>query len=125
MLRFSYFRSDDGEEWKLSGEISGPWVDELRAIWRRIRQHTRSKHALVDLKEVTFIDEGGEQLLAEFEREGAGFANFNGNGSRAVGRAAGNPASAEHASMRPAGATQNTAENAGFPTRDRLERQVR
>lgn len=100
MLRFSYFRSDDGEEWRLCGELSGPWVDELRMVWRRIRQRTRSKHALVDLKEVTFIDEGGEQLLAELQQEGAGFvaagvehkdllAHLNGNGSRAVRRGMG------------------------------------
>ena len=65
MLRFSYYRSDAVEEWNLWGRLDGPWVDELRSVWQRIREHVPSVHPVVDLKEeVTFIDEGGEQLLA-------------------------------------------------------------
>jgi anti-anti-sigma regulatory factor len=100
MLRFSYFRSEDGEEWNLSGEISGAWVYDVRAVWRRIRHYTRPRQALVNLKEVTFIDEAGEQLLAEMQREGADFvtagiehehllANLRSSGSRVVGRGMG------------------------------------
>ena len=97
MLRFSYHRSDEGEQWDLCGELSGPWVDELRSVWRRIRERTRCGHAVVDLREVTFIDEAGEHLLAEMQTAGAGFvatgvehkhllANLKGAGAGAVRR---------------------------------------
>lgn len=97
MLRFSYHRSDNGEHWILPGQLSGPWVDELRSVWRRMRERARRAHAVVDLKEVTFIDEAGEQLLAEMQAAGADFvaagvehkhllAGLNANGSRTVRR---------------------------------------
>jgi hypothetical protein len=97
MLRFSYYRSDDGEEWSLCDQLSGPWVDELRSVWRRIRQDARGAHAVVDLREVTFIDEAGEQLLVEMQGAGADFvvagvehkhllANLGASGSRTVRR---------------------------------------
>ncbi|HKE27601.1 MAG TPA: hypothetical protein VKB88_34840 [Bryobacteraceae bacterium] len=73
MLRFSYCRSDRGDAWDLCGQLAGPWVDELRSVWRRIREHTRLKQAVIDLRQVTFIDEAGEQLLAEMKNDGADF----------------------------------------------------
>jgi hypothetical protein len=71
MLRFSYYRYDAVEEWKLCGRLDGPWVDELRSVWRRIREHVPRVHPVVDLKEVTFIDQAGEQLLREMQSAGA------------------------------------------------------
>ena len=46
-------------------------MDELRAYWREARQRAPHDRAVVDLKEVTFIDESGECLLAEMESSGA------------------------------------------------------
>ena len=71
MLRFSYYRSDAVEEWNLCGRLDGTWVDELRSVWQRIREHAPSVHTVVDLREVTFIDEAGEQLLGEMQSAGA------------------------------------------------------
>ena len=71
MLRFAYYRSDGSEDWRLWGRLAGSWADELRSVWRRIREHAPHAHPTVDLKEVTFIDEAGEQLLAEMRNEGA------------------------------------------------------
>jgi len=97
MLRFSFYRSGAGQHWVLCGQLSGPWVDELRSVWRRLCQHHAPTPAVVDLKEVTFIDEAGEQLLVEMQRGGAEFvatgvehkdlvANLNCGGARAVRR---------------------------------------
>jgi hypothetical protein len=119
MLRFSYYRSDDGEHWNLCGRLSGPWVDELRSVWRRIREQAPRAGSVVDLKDVTFIDESGEFLLAEMQGSGAELlasgvehthliANLRSEGSGTLrrplehlrdgsGRTAGNPASAERA----------------------------
>jgi hypothetical protein len=48
MLRFSYYRSDGSEDWRLWGRLAGPWVDDLRSVWRRIREHTPRVHSTVD-----------------------------------------------------------------------------
>ena len=71
MLRFSYYRSEGADEWILFGQLAGPWVDELRSVWRRIRLHSSSGRALVNIKEVTSIDKSGEKLLAEMRSDGA------------------------------------------------------
>jgi ABC-type transporter Mla MlaB component len=73
MRRFAYYRSDGGERWVLCGRITGSWADELCSVWRRIREHTPSAHVVVDLQEITFIDEAGAQLLAEMQSSGADF----------------------------------------------------
>ena len=71
MLRVSYAETAEGQRWSLCGRLAGPWVDELRSCWRQTRERAPLAHAVVDLKEVTFIDEAGERLLAEMEISGA------------------------------------------------------
>ena len=71
MLRVSYSDAADGERWSLCGRLAGPWVDELRSCWQRARERAPQAHAVVDLKDVLFIDEAGEGLLAEMKGAGA------------------------------------------------------
>jgi len=71
MLRVCYSDTANGQHWRLCGRLAGPWVDELRSCWRQSREQTPRARAVVDLKEVTFIDESGEQLLAEMQTSGA------------------------------------------------------
>ena len=71
MLRVSYSDTADGQRWNLCGRLAGPWVDELRSCWRQARERAPLAHAVVDLKEVIFIDEAGERLLAEMKTAGA------------------------------------------------------
>lgn len=73
MLRFSYYRSDGGEQWDLRGELAGAWVDDLRAVWRHIQAQSSRGRAIVNLRDVTSIGETGEQLLAEMQAAGADF----------------------------------------------------
>ena len=43
----------------------------MKAPWpRRVRERAPLARAVVDLKDVTFIDESGESLLAEMETAG-------------------------------------------------------
>jgi hypothetical protein len=97
MLRFSYSESDGGERWNLCGHLSGPWVDEVRSFWRRARDRAPHPHAVIDLRDVTCIDESGEALLAEMQRTGVEFlvagvehkhlvANLNGGEKRTLRR---------------------------------------
>jgi hypothetical protein len=71
MLRVSYSDTPEGQRWSLSGRLAGAWVDELRSCWRNVSKASKSPRVIVDLKEVTFIDEAGERLLAELESLGA------------------------------------------------------
>ena len=71
MLRVAYSDMSDGGRWSLSGCLAGIWVDELRSLWQEARERTPRAHTAVDLREVTFIDESGERLLAEMAISGA------------------------------------------------------
>jgi len=73
MLRVSYSDTADGHRWSLCGHLAGPWVDELRKCWRHARTHAPRARAVVDLSDVTFIDEAGEGLLSEMESAGTEF----------------------------------------------------
>jgi len=70
MLRVSYSDNAEGQRWNLCGRLAGPWVEELRSCWRQSRERAPRAYAVVDLKEVTFIDEAGEELLAEMKSSG-------------------------------------------------------
>jgi ABC-type transporter Mla MlaB component len=71
MFRVSYSDTSDGQHWSLHGRLAGPWVDELRSCWKHARDQAPRARAIVDLKEVTFIDQAGETLLAEMRSAGA------------------------------------------------------
>ena len=71
MFRACYSDTAEGQCWSLHGRLAGPWVDELRSCWKQARERAPLARAIVDLKEVTFIDQAGEKLLAEMRGAGA------------------------------------------------------
>src|SRR5580658_5017160 len=71
MFRACYSETAGTQLWSLHGRLAGPWVDELRSCWRQVRERAPLARAIVDLKEVTFIDQAGEKLLAEMRGAGA------------------------------------------------------
>jgi hypothetical protein len=73
MLRITHARTEAGHRWTLCGQLTSPWVAELRACWEQGRQDGVSARTVVDLSEVTFIDESGEKLLSEMGNDGAEF----------------------------------------------------
>lgn len=73
MLRITQTQTETEHRWTLCGQLAGPWVEELRASWNQGRQAAGKAHAVVDLNDVTFIDESGERLLSEIGIEGAEF----------------------------------------------------
>ena len=73
MLRITHPQTETEQRWTLCGQLTGPWVAELRACWGRGRQVAGSVEAVVDLSDVTFIDESGERLLSEMRSSGAEF----------------------------------------------------
>ena len=73
MLRIVHGQTKTGHRWTLCGQLTGPWVTELRACWDHARRATADSHTVVDLSDVTFIDEKGEELLSEMRSQGAEF----------------------------------------------------
>jgi hypothetical protein len=71
MFRACYSDTPDTQRWSLYGRLAGPWVDELRTSWKQARERAPLARAIVDLKEVTCIDQAGEKLLAEMRGAGA------------------------------------------------------
>jgi len=73
MLRICYSQTETGQQWTLCGQLAGPWVEELRSCWQHITQIAAESRAVVDLSDVTFIDENGETLLSEMRKAGMAF----------------------------------------------------
>jgi hypothetical protein len=73
MLRISYVQTETERRWTLCGHLAGPWVPELHDFWEQTRSGTGGLDAVVDLSDVTFIDESGERLLSEMRSNGVMF----------------------------------------------------
>jgi outer membrane protein TolC/anti-anti-sigma regulatory factor len=73
MLKISFSETPAEEKWILEGRLSGAWVRELRASWKKNHQTDKKRACIVDLNEVTFIDKTGERLLRALRNEGAQF----------------------------------------------------
>jgi hypothetical protein len=73
MLRISFSDSTEGQRWCLCGRLAGPWVNELRACWLYARNQAPRSHAVMDLRDVMFVDADGEELLSEMRSAGVEF----------------------------------------------------
>src|ERR1700684_4544919 len=73
MLKVNFSQTAAAEKWNLHGRLSGPWVDELKACWKVNHRTDTGRACIVDLNEVTFIDNSGEQLLRMLAEDGAQF----------------------------------------------------
>jgi hypothetical protein len=73
MLRINYVQTETERRWTLCGQLRGPWVEELAGCWRQLRGNNGGARSVVDLTDVTFIDESGERLLSEMRGNGVEF----------------------------------------------------
>jgi hypothetical protein len=73
MLRITNSATVDEERWILCGRLAGLWVAELRSNWDQVRARSPGRRCVIDLSDVTFINEDGEGLLGELRDEGAEF----------------------------------------------------
>ena len=73
MLKITRTETPAEEKWILQGRLVGLWVSELRRSWKKTHRADNNLRCLVDLNEVTFIDEKGERLLQTMSKEGAQF----------------------------------------------------
>jgi anti-anti-sigma regulatory factor len=75
MLRIAFGQTETEQRMTLSGQLTGPWIPELRRCWElNCRQAAAdARPIIVDLSDVTFIDESGEMLLCAMRNRGAKF----------------------------------------------------
>jgi len=73
MLKITRTETSAEEKWILQGRLVGLWVSELRRIWKETHRTDDKLNCIVDLNEVTSIDETGERLLQTMSKEGAQF----------------------------------------------------
>ncbi len=73
MLKINFSQTPAEEKWILHGRLSGPWVDELSTCWKVNHRTDAGRACIVDLNEVSFIDQSGEQLLRRLAEDGVLF----------------------------------------------------
>src|ERR1700722_10718752 len=56
-----------GQKLVLQGQLAGPFVAELKSAWEI------NRHSLIDLTDVTFVDEAGAQALCAMKEAGVRF----------------------------------------------------
>ena len=71
MLKISFSETSSEERWILQGQLTAPWVRELRACWKKNHGRDKQRACIVALNEITFIDKSGERLLRHLVSEGA------------------------------------------------------
>ena len=70
MLRITIQKGSGPAILKLEGKLAGPWVKELKDVWR---SESAAGAVLVDLFEVSFVDASGKHLLTQMWEKGADF----------------------------------------------------
>lgn len=73
MLRITTHNDSNFFTFKVEGRLAGPWVKELRDCWQNMLADHRFPAIRVDLREVTFVDISGKELLGTLYRQGAQF----------------------------------------------------
>ena len=73
MLKITNSGTATEQRWVVSGQLTGPSVSELQSNWERMRWESGGRKPVVDLRDVTFIDESGRRLLDEMRHEGVEF----------------------------------------------------
>ncbi len=71
MLKITLAQEAEPTTLKLEGKLTGPWVGELKRVWKDITATQEPQSVLVDLSDVHFIDSEGKKLLAWMLGQGA------------------------------------------------------
>jgi len=71
MLRITIVDTPAEQRLVLYGKLVGPWIGELQRVWENLRQQLGNRHSVIDLNEVTLIDDSADQLLATMLEQGA------------------------------------------------------
>jgi ABC-type transporter Mla MlaB component len=69
MLRVTPIETGSTTTLKLEGNLSGPWVDELRRCWAKLMEENVPVE--IDLRGLNFVDPHGTTLLLYMENQGS------------------------------------------------------
>ena len=73
MLRITRIESSSEQRLILEGRLAEPWSSDLCSHWEEARRAHPERKFIVDLKDVTRVDTGGEKALATMKSQGAEF----------------------------------------------------
>jgi len=71
VLKINIADLPDEQRWSLQGQLVGQWAAELRLTWREKRPEGDTRRCIVELIDVTFVDQTGQAVLAEIMSHGA------------------------------------------------------
>jgi len=71
MLRISISNELELTRFKLEGKLAHEWVHEAETAWAVLKSLAGKQKVLIDLVNVSFVDEEGALLLASMRRSGA------------------------------------------------------
>ncbi|HEU0174239.1 MAG TPA: hypothetical protein VFV58_08235 [Blastocatellia bacterium] len=71
MLRITVHNDDGATRLKIEGRLMGAWAPELESCWRQATATQPPPRILVELTDVSFIDEEGRNLLKLMAASGA------------------------------------------------------
>lgn len=71
MLRITTDMTENAATLTLEGRLAGIWVSELERCWHTVRATRHGQSLCIDLRELTFVDVAGKQLLADMYQCGA------------------------------------------------------
>jgi len=72
-MRISTVEARNERRLVLEGKLIAPWTTELKSACEKARENLQGRELVVDLKNVTNIDQEGENLLAALMNEGIKF----------------------------------------------------
>jgi hypothetical protein len=75
MLKISVIDSRTQRSVVIEGTLIEPWMAELRNSWQAAKTDLQGRKLVLDLKNVTRIDDEGERALSELVQEGASFSS--------------------------------------------------
>jgi len=71
MLRINVQESGEITSFRHEGKLKGDWVRELERCWIHVRDVRPEMPLLVELSDVSFVDESGKSLLSRMASQGA------------------------------------------------------
>lgn len=71
MLKITVVETPTEQRFVLYGRLVGPWIGELQRVWENLRQQRGNRSPVVDLNDVTLIDDSADRLLTAMLEQGA------------------------------------------------------
>lgn len=69
MLKITIHESPEELEINLAGRVAGPWAEELAKVWTKTVAQLNARPVSLDLRDVTYMDEEGKEILRRIEHE--------------------------------------------------------